>query len=103
MKECKLPLIDFHTHLPLKDPLKAKLLNSMDTLEIESSVVIPGGVISCQLLSQQMNYGGGQDVNAPNLELLEFCKNEERLLPFYFASPHQKLEEYVQYGKHFYG
>ncbi len=97
-------VIDFHAHLLPTLEGRDRLLRAMDENAISQAVVVAGGVVSPQDLSQQITLGGGSEVSAPNESIRELCATTQgQLLPFYFANPHVAPSEYQTRGYLFYG
>lgn len=96
--------IDAHAHLSDSPGSVDRLVSSMDSLGIERTVVVAGGLMSPERLSEQIALGGGSDVNAANGFVLEASQHSRgRLLPFYFANPHVDSQHYRSVGREFVG
>lgn len=97
-------LIDFHAHLAPTKEARERLLTTMKKHGIERSVVVAGGLISPQVLSRHIRYGGINGVEVPNLDILELSlETGGKLLPFYFANPMKPADEYRDQGINFFG
>ncbi len=105
-------LIDFHAHLAPSTAARDRLLATMDRLNISRCAVVAGGLQTPQEISYQINFGrtksgqsGGSDrnVSVPNESIFQLCGRDRRLLPFYFANPHEESDDYVRAGKKYYG
>src|SRR5665213_2893585 len=96
--------IDAHAHLRLQPGAVERLLGIMDTLAIEKTVVVAGGTISPELLSQHFAKGGSVDVDIDNAGIQAACLTSNgRLLPFYFANPLRGAQPYLDAAHDFYG
>lgn len=97
-------VIDFHAHLFPTSEGRERLLKAMEENAISQTVVVAGGVVSPQDLSEQIALGGGCGASAPNESVRELCaETRGKLLPFYFANPHASPAEYQTRGHLFYG
>lgn len=93
--------IDSHAHLSLRPTALTSLLDSMNRFEIDQTVVVGGGLVDPTKLQRP---GSGRDVLFDNLALLEICQTAPgRLLPFYFANPWVRPDEYAEVGSRFHG
>jgi hypothetical protein len=90
------PIFDFHARLAPQAPGGLdRLLTTMDDHGIDRAVVSAGGMISLDLLSQQVIEGGHVETDADNDAVLAACERTGgRLVPFYFANPHRGPEVY---------
>lgn len=99
-----LGIIDAHAHLKLQQGAVAELLKRMDLNGIEKTVVVAGGTITPDLLSQHFSHGGSSDVTVDNEAIWDACEEAKgRLLPFFFANPIHGPETYRQKGRRFFG
>jgi len=97
-------LIDAHAHLHLRSGAVEQLLACMDAHRIERTIVVAGGTISPELLSQHYTRGGSSDVTVDNEGIHAACaKTQGRLLPFFFANPLHGPEPYRLAGRRFFG
>jgi predicted TIM-barrel fold metal-dependent hydrolase len=99
-------LIDAHAHLHAGPESLARLLASMDALSIDRTVVVLGGVVPPQRLTEVSGDARERGLSLPcdNRRILEQCRHAQgRLLPFYFANPWVDPEEYRRIGASFYG
>ena len=88
-------IFDAHAHLPPGVDAPAKLLAMMDRAEIERAVVIPGGVVTPNVLSRNISFGGGVDVTPDNERVATAARaSGGRLVPFFFANPHADVRHY---------
>lgn len=96
--------IDFHAHLAQGPEALAKLLHTMTSLEIERTVVVPGGTVSPYELARRIAAGGEHDVAVDNAAMLAQCRaSDGRLLPFFFGNPHRGSAEYWSHGHAYFG
>ena len=102
-EESRMGLIDFHAHMAATEASRDRLLATMDKFQIERCVVLAGGLITPQALSRQITTGTGTNVPVPNLQILELCAGNTRLIPFYFANPFESAENYRRLARHFHG
>lgn len=100
-------LTDFHAHLAPTREAKERLLKSMERLGITQTVVVAGGLVRPEELAGQIALGGGTIVSVPNETVRRLCDEAAdegvTLFPFFFANPHEAVDEYVRTGKHFFG
>ncbi|WP_326686790.1 MULTISPECIES: amidohydrolase family protein [unclassified Streptomyces] len=92
-------LFDFRVRLRPTADAAAGLLAAMDAHGIRRAVVTPGGTASLARISRQFIEGGGVTDDADNGAALAVCRaHHERLVPCYFASPHNP-DAYAAEGK----
>lgn len=97
-------VIDFHVRLAPGPDSVARLLAAMDTSGIDRAVICPGGTLSLDQLSRQVIEGGGITAAADNDAVLDACKRDDgRLVPYFFANPHQDPAHYADHGADFAG
>lgn len=97
-------LIDFHAHLHASISARTALLSRMDSVGITHSVVVAGGVISPLDLSRQILDVQELNLPTPNRAVSDLCgASEGRLLPFFFANPHEPVTQYQQSAHLFFG
>lgn len=76
----------------------------MDECGIERAIVVAGGVIPPDQMSQQIALGGYTDDDADNESVLVGCEHGDgRLVPFFFANPHRPASVYLDCGPMFRG
>ncbi|WP_344564858.1 amidohydrolase family protein [Streptomyces axinellae] len=93
------PLFDFRVRLRPGADAAAGLLATMDAHGIRRAMVTPGGTATLARISRQFIKGGGVTEDADNGAALSVCQeHHERLVPCYFASPHNP-DAYAAEGK----
>nr|WP_042178297.1 amidohydrolase family protein [Kibdelosporangium sp. MJ126-NF4] len=89
------PVLDFHVRLAPRPQAKERLLAVMDRCGVQRAVVCAGGTIDLDRLSRQLVDGGHVETDADNDAVLDACAGTDgRLVPFYFANPHQAPDDY---------
>ena len=98
------PVFDFHLRLgPRYDALE-RLVLAMDGNGITRAVVAAGGVVTLDRLSAQIVNGGYTESPAGNGRVGVNCERSGgRLVPFYFANPHDDAEVYRRMADRFRG
>jgi predicted TIM-barrel fold metal-dependent hydrolase len=101
-------LCDSHAHLLPTPEARERMLASMDRLGIARTVVVGGGLIQPRVLARQILRGvdprTAPTFRCDNLSVLAQCELAGgRLLPFYFANPHESPAEYREIGARFRG
>jgi predicted TIM-barrel fold metal-dependent hydrolase len=91
-------IIDFHARLT------PDLLSTMDSCGIDRAVVAAGGLLDLGRLSAQIVHGGQTRVDADNAAVLAAGRaHPDRLVPWYFANPHDRTGAYAREGAAFRG
>ncbi|EHY91167.1 putative TIM-barrel fold metal-dependent hydrolase [Saccharomonospora azurea NA-128] len=97
-------VFDFHARLPPRPGAARTLLATMDRHGIGRAVVCAGGTVKPDTLSRWLIDGGHTETGADNDAVLAACEGEgDRLVPFYFANPHEPLARYLDRASGFRG
>jgi uncharacterized protein len=98
------PVFDFHVRLVPRPGARERLLTVLDECQVRRAVVCAGGTIDLRRLSRQLILGGHVENDADNLSVLRACDGTGgRLVPFYFANPHQRSAAYEEVAADFRG
>src|SRR4051812_18473637 len=96
--------IDSHAHLSSANEAARGWLREMDELGIARSIVVAGGTVTPEKLSEQIARGGALDTDVDNEGLWKVCETSRgRLIPFYLANPHRGARPYLEIGERFAG
>jgi predicted TIM-barrel fold metal-dependent hydrolase len=97
-------VFDLHARLTARPGAARRLLSAMDESGIARAGVAAGGVVSLDQLSESIVEGGHATVSADNDAVQAACAaSGGRLLPFWFANPHQDAGEYKRRAGEFRG
>jgi uncharacterized protein len=97
-------IFDFHARLTPHPEAAGRLMSTMDACGIERAAVAAGGVIDLDRLAAQITEGGHSEDGADNAGVLRACSAAGgRLVPFYFANPHDGSAEYRRLAARFRG
>jgi predicted TIM-barrel fold metal-dependent hydrolase len=97
-------IFDFHARLRPGPEAARALLDVMDRTGIARAAVAAGGVLDLDRLSAQIVHGGQSTVDADNAAVLAACLGSAgRLVPIYFANPHDRSGAYARDGHHYRG
>jgi predicted TIM-barrel fold metal-dependent hydrolase len=97
-------VFDFHARLRPGPAAVADLLAVMDRTGIARAAVAAGGLLDLRQLSAQIVHGGQSTVDADNGFVLSACAGSAgRLVPIYFANPHDQTGAYRREGHRFRG
>ncbi|WP_406453034.1 amidohydrolase family protein [Streptomyces sp. NBC_00876] len=98
------PVLDFHVRLAPVPQAPGRLLAAMDECGIGRAVVCAGGTMPLAQLSRFLVEGGHIESDADNDAVLGACAaSDGRLIPSYFANPHQDPEHYRRAAADFRG
>lgn len=99
-----MPVFDFHVRLAPRPGAAGRLLAVLDECKIDRAAVAAGGTIDLRRLSRQLIDGSYVTTSADNDAVLAACvASDGRLVPFFFANPHQPPSRYAEQGKAFRG
>lgn len=97
-------IFDFHARLAPGPAAHENLLTAMDRSGIERAATCAGGMIDLDRLATQVMEGGHVEHDADNEGVLASCRGAAgRLLPIFFANPHQDPKSYKSQGSWFHG
>jgi uncharacterized protein len=97
-------IFDFHARVTPHPEAARRLMSTMDTCGIARAAVAAGGVIDLDRLSAQITDGGHTEDGADNAAVLRECSLAGgRLVPFYFANPHDGADQYRRLAARFRG
>lgn len=97
-------IFDFHARLRPGSGAVRALLDVMDRTGIVRAAVAAGGLLDLDRLSAQIVHGGQSTVDADNAGVLAACQRSAgRLLPIYFANPHDPTGAYARDGHQYRG
>ncbi|MCT2581796.1 amidohydrolase family protein [Actinophytocola gossypii] len=97
-------VFDFHVRLLPSEGALERLLNALDRNGIDRAVACAAGMIRPDVLSRQLIEGGHVRTSANNDAVLAGCAaSNGRLVPFYFANPHDPVELYQARAAEFRG
>jgi uncharacterized protein len=94
-------MLDFHAR---STPGRDRLLAELDRYGVSRAAVCAGGMVDPFRLAEQIVCGGHVEVDPDNDAVLELCAGSDgRLVPFYFANPHQGPDRYAAAAADFRG
>jgi predicted TIM-barrel fold metal-dependent hydrolase len=97
-------IFDFHARLRPGPQALPALLAVMDCAGITRAAVAAGGLLDLDRLSAQIVHGGQSTVDADNAAVLAACHDSGgRLVPIYFANPHDRTGAYARDGRQYRG
>jgi len=97
-------VFDAHAHLAPGQGALRRLLDTMDANGIDRAVVVAGGAITPHELSRQIVEGGHVEGDADNDAVEKGCEDSGgRLVPFFFANPHNGSSQYRERAARFSG
>ncbi|WP_232212855.1 amidohydrolase family protein [Saccharomonospora saliphila] len=97
-------MFDFHARLPPKPDAARALVSTMDRHGIGRAAVCAGGTVDPDSLSRWLIEGGHVETGADNDAVLAACAQAPgRLVPLYFANPHEPLARYRDRASRFRG
>ena len=95
---------DAHAHLSQNLEGVDDFLKIMDEVNIEKAIVIAGGTVPPDVLSRNYYHRGETSVPIGNAHILHLTQLARgRLLPFYFANPHEPADRYAHHAPMFFG
>jgi predicted TIM-barrel fold metal-dependent hydrolase len=97
-------IFDFHARLGPGPDAAGRLLEVMDSTGITRAAVAAGGLLDLDQLSAHIVHGGQSTVDADNAAVLAAgAGSNGRLVPVYFANPHDRTGAYARDGHRYRG
>jgi len=97
-------VLDFHVRVAPRPGATERVLAMLDECGIDQAVACAGGIVDLETLSRQIIDGSYVTSGADNDAVLAACAGSEgRLVPFFFANPHEPAERYEKQAAEFRG